>query len=52
MKNAKGKSIAKAHLPDKPCKACGRPFSWRKKWARDWDKVLYCSDKCRSQAKG
>ena len=38
----------KADLPSKLCAACGRPFSWRKKWERDWDQVLYCSDKCRS----
>jgi hypothetical protein len=22
-------------------------FEWRKKWARDWDNVKYCSEKCR-----
>ena len=22
-------------------------FGWRKKWARDWDSVRYCSDACR-----
>ena len=38
----------KADLPSKLCAACGRPFNWRKKWARDWDQVRYCSDKCRS----
>jgi hypothetical protein len=32
---------------DKLCARCGRPFSWRKKWARDWAQVRYCSDKCR-----
>ncbi|MFY7923918.1 MAG: DUF2256 domain-containing protein [Gemmatimonas sp.] len=32
---------------DKICARCGRPFSWRKKWERDWDAVRYCSDKCR-----
>ncbi|MGC6437790.1 MAG: DUF2256 domain-containing protein [Flavobacteriaceae bacterium] len=25
---------------------CGRPFSWRKKWKRDWENVKYCSKKC------
>ena len=40
----------KADLPQKPCAACGRPFTWRKKWARDWEQVLYCSDACRSGA--
>jgi hypothetical protein len=34
-------------FPDKICARCGRPFSWRKKWARDWEQVRYCSDKCR-----
>lgn len=38
----------KADLPVKICAACARPFAWRKKWARDWDRVLYCSDRCRS----
>ena len=28
------------------CVTCGRPFEWRKKWARDWEKVLYCSQRC------
>ena len=32
---------------DKICKRCGRAFSWRKKWERDWDAVKYCSDACR-----
>ncbi len=26
-------------LPAKDCAACGLPFTWRKKWARDWDNV-------------
>ncbi len=33
--------------PTKLCALCERPFSWRKKWARDWDNVRYCSDRCR-----
>jgi hypothetical protein len=37
----------KADLPTKTCIACGRPFAWRKKWARDWDNVKYCSERCR-----
>ena len=41
----------KSYLPEKPCAHCGRPMSWRKKWARDWDTVRYCSDACRRQAK-
>jgi hypothetical protein len=38
----------KADLPTKTCIVCGRPFSWRKKWARDWEAVKYCSDRCRA----
>jgi hypothetical protein len=41
------KMIRKADLPQKTCAACGRPFAWRKKWARVWDEVRYCSDRCR-----
>lgn len=43
--------VAKAGLPQKTCPACGRPFTWRKKWERDWDNVRYCSERCR-RAKG
>jgi hypothetical protein len=37
----------KAHLPTKPCEACGRPMSWRRAWAKNWEQVKYCSDACR-----
>ncbi|WP_410482517.1 DUF2256 domain-containing protein [Ralstonia flatus] len=30
---------------------CGLPFTWRKKWARDWDAVKYCSERCRREGK-
>ncbi|MBM4006473.1 MAG: DUF2256 domain-containing protein [Planctomycetes bacterium] len=33
--------------PPKTCVSCHRPFTWRKKWERDWEQVLYCSDACR-----
>ncbi len=36
------------NLPTKTCATCGRPFVWRKKWARDWEQVRYCSDRCRN----
>lgn len=42
------RGVAKANLPVKICAACGRPFVWRKKWARDWEMVRFCSDACRS----
>jgi hypothetical protein len=38
----------KQHLPSKLCKTCGREMTWRKSWAKNWDQVLYCSDKCRA----
>ena len=44
-----GKMRRKADLPEKTCATCGRPFTWRKKWARVWDEVRYCSDACRKR---
>jgi len=38
----------KPGLPTKVCVACGRPFTWRKKWASVWDEVRFCSDACRT----
>ncbi|MCJ8140939.1 DUF2256 domain-containing protein [Falsirhodobacter halotolerans] len=38
----------KSDLPVKVCATCGRPFTWRKAWARDWDQVRHCSDRCRA----
>lgn len=43
------KRVAKADLPSKPCAACGRPFTWRKKWERCWNEVRFCSDRCRRE---
>ncbi|MBW4707861.1 DUF2256 domain-containing protein [Roseobacter sp. YSTF-M11] len=37
----------KADLPEKTCAACRRPFTWRKKWEKNWSEVRYCSDRCR-----
>jgi hypothetical protein len=37
----------KAALPAKPCAVCGRPMSWRRAWAKNWDEVRYCSEACR-----
>ena len=33
----------------KTCVACGRSIQWRRKWARDWEAVKYCSASCRSR---
>ncbi|SLJ83729.1 DUF2256 domain-containing protein [Psychrobacter sp. DAB_AL43B] len=37
----------KVNLPQKICPVCQRPFTWRKKWEKDWEQVIYCSEKCR-----
>lgn len=37
----------KVYLPQKTCIVCQLPFSWRKKWEKNWDEVKYCSEKCR-----
>ncbi|QLE02075.1 DUF2256 domain-containing protein [Galbibacter sp. BG1] len=39
--------MKKSHLPVKICETCKRPFTWRKKWERDWENVKYCSQKCK-----
>ncbi|UYM16607.1 DUF2256 domain-containing protein [Endozoicomonas euniceicola] len=36
---------------EKICQVCGLPFTWRKKWAKCWDDVRYCSQRCRLQRK-
>ncbi len=41
----------KSTLPHKPCAECGRPMTWRKAWARCWEQVKYCSERCRAQAR-
>jgi len=38
----------KQTLPSKPCSVCGRPMSWRKAWAKNWEAVKYCSNTCRA----
>jgi hypothetical protein len=42
--------VKKQHLPAKICPVCGFSFAWRKKWEKNWDEVVYCSQRCR-QAK-
>jgi hypothetical protein len=43
--------VRKGDLPVKTCEACGRPFTWRKKWERVWDTIRHCSDRCRDELK-
>lgn len=42
-----GMLVKKSELPVKTCVTCGLPFTWRKKWARCWEQVRYCSERCR-----
>lgn len=43
--------VKKQHLPSKLCPVCQHRFMWRKKWSKNWDNVIYCSEKCQRQAK-
>ncbi|WP_326985726.1 DUF2256 domain-containing protein [Chryseobacterium sp. MP_3.2] len=43
------KGVKKENLPEKICTRCGLPFSWRKKWEKDWENVRYCSEKCKKK---
>ncbi|NKF24591.1 DUF2256 domain-containing protein [Solimonas marina] len=47
MRVTRGFKGNKASLPSKPCAVCGRPMSWRRTWAKNWDDVRYCSEACR-----
>src|ERR1700712_4458711 len=31
----------------KTCAACGRTMEWRKAWAKNWEAVKFCSERCR-----
>jgi hypothetical protein len=35
--------------PVKVCACCGRTMTWRAAWARNWETVRYCSDRCRRE---
>ncbi len=43
------KQRKKRDLPTKTCATCARPFTWRRKWAKVWDEVRFCSDRCRRE---
>jgi hypothetical protein len=45
------KIFKKQLLPEKICEVCQRPFTWRKKWKKNWNEVKYCSDACRKKSK-
>jgi len=41
----------KSNLPEKLCEYCHRPMAWRKAWAKNWENVKYCTERCRKAAK-
>ena len=45
------RALKKSELPSKLCTVCAKPFAWRKKWAKVWDEVKYCSERCRNDKK-
>jgi hypothetical protein len=47
MPDRRAKPDASAH-PTKTCATCGRTMTWRKAWAKNWNEVKFCSDRCRS----
>jgi hypothetical protein len=42
----------KAPPSPRSCARCGRDIAWRRKWARDWESVRFCSDACRGARLG
>jgi hypothetical protein len=36
----------------KICATCGRTMEWRKSWAKNWENVKFCGDKCRTGKPG
>lgn len=42
-----GRALRKGELPTKACATCGLPFEYRAKWAKVWDEVKFCSERCR-----
>ncbi|RMA81220.1 DUF2256 domain-containing protein [Umboniibacter marinipuniceus] len=41
----------KSELATKICVVCDRPFTWRKKWEKNWQAVKYCSKRCSNARK-
>ena len=46
---AAARSILGLVTTTKICPACNRPFAWRKKWAKVWEQVKYCSEACKKK---
>jgi hypothetical protein len=46
-----GGGLKPSERPTKICPTCQKPFAWRKAWKNNWESVIYCSDRCRSNRK-
>ncbi|SNX83118.1 uncharacterized protein MEPE_01824 [Melanopsichium pennsylvanicum] len=44
---ASSSKVSLSDLSPKACLTCGRVITPRAKWAKDWDGIKYCSDRCR-----
>ncbi len=45
------KKYTKSTLSVKACVDCGKPMEWRKRQAKVWTEVNFCSEKCRRNKK-
>ncbi len=45
------KDVKKQNLPEKICQQCNLPFTWRKKWEKEWENVKFCSERCKKSKK-
>ncbi len=44
----KRREASAGEFAPKVCAACGRTMEWRKSWAKNWESVKFCSDRCRT----
>lgn len=50
--SARLRSVDMDDIKSKICATCGRVIEPRKKWAKNWDEIKYCSEKCRRNKNG
>jgi hypothetical protein len=48
----KHREASAGEFAPKACAACGRTMAWRKSWAKNWESVKFCSDRCRGAKPG
>jgi hypothetical protein len=45
------KGVKKQNLPENICQKCNLPFTWKKKWEKEWENVKFCSERCKKSKK-